>query len=180
MSTLTGSRYTAPSPEQHLTYLGTSPVPAGPYYRHDYFELEREAIFKRSWLEIGHVCELPRPGSYIVRPVEVANASLLITRSKDGEIGAFHNVCPHRGTQLVTDADGGIRSSFTCPYHAWTFGNDGQLRSAPDFQRFYADKEHCNLRAVAVEICAGLMFVNFDASPKQSLREYLGPLAEQL
>ena len=130
MSTLTGSRYTAPSPEQHLTYLGTSPVPAGPYYRHDYFELEREAIFKRSWLEIGHVCELPRPGSYIVRPVEVANASLLITRSKDGEIGAFHNVCPHRGTQLVTDADGGIRSSFTCPYHAWTFGNDGQLRSA--------------------------------------------------
>ena len=169
--------YTAPSGEQDAAYLGTAPVPAGPYYRDDYFELEREAIFKRSWLEIGHVCELPEPGSYIVRDIDVAGASLLITRAADGEIRAFHNVCTHRGTQLVTDNNQGTRASFTCPYHGWTFNNDGQLRAAPDFERFYIDKSQCALPSVAAEVCAGLIFVNLDRSPRQSLREYLGPLA---
>jgi phenylpropionate dioxygenase-like ring-hydroxylating dioxygenase large terminal subunit len=158
--------------------LGTGPVPAGPYYRADYFELEREAIFKRTWLNIGHVCELPEPGAFIVRQLDFANASILITRGKDGVIRAFHNVCTHRGTQLVSDK-GGIRSTFTCPYHAWTFANDGQLRSAPDFERFYLDKSQCNLPAVSVDACGGLLFVNLDPTSKQSLREFLGPFPEQ-
>ncbi len=46
--------------------LGTEPIPAGPYYRDDYFDLEREAIFRRTWLNIGHICELPEAGSFIV------------------------------------------------------------------------------------------------------------------
>lgn len=158
---------------------GTAPVPAGPYYKTDYFELEREAVFRPNWLHVGHICELPEPGNFIVRPVEVLNASLLITRTKDGELRAFHNVCTHRGTQLVSEPSG-KRSSFTCPYHAWNFGNDGQLRSAPDFERFYVDKSQCSLPEVAVEVCAGLIFVNFDKNRTQSLRESLGVLAEQM
>ncbi len=112
--------------------LGTAPVPAGPYYRDDYFELEREAIFRRSWLQIGHVSEVAEPGQFIVRSVEIARASILITRSSDGALRAFHNVCTHRGTQLVAEPCG-RRSSFSCPYHRWTFGNVGKLRAAPDF-----------------------------------------------
>jgi phenylpropionate dioxygenase-like ring-hydroxylating dioxygenase large terminal subunit len=159
--------------------LGTEPIPAGPYWRPDYFELEREAIFKRCWLQIGHVAELPEPGSFIVRPLEFANASILITRGKDGKIRAFHNVCTHRGTQLL-DEECGNRQSFTCRYHSWTFGYDGQLRAAPDFERFFVEKSRCGLPEVAVDVCAGLIFVNLDKSPKQSLRDYLGPLAERL
>lgn len=159
--------------------LGTDPIPAGPYHREDYFELEREAVFRRSWLNIGHMAELPEPDSFIVRPVEVLDASLLITRNKEGSLRAFHNVCTHRGTQLVSES-AGKRASFTCPYHAWTFGGDGQLRSAPDFERFHIEKSQCNLHEVSVAVCAGLIFVNFDSNISQSLREYLGPLAEQL
>lgn len=159
--------------------LGTEPVPAGPYYRDDYFELEREAIFRRTWLNIGHVCELPESGSFIVRQLDFANASILITRDKDDRILAFHNVCTHRGTQLINEL-AGKRSTFTCPYHGWTFTNKGELRSAPDFERFYVAKEACALPKVSVDVCAGLIFVNLDPSPKQSLREYLGVLAEQL
>jgi phenylpropionate dioxygenase-like ring-hydroxylating dioxygenase large terminal subunit len=162
-----------------IASLGTAPIPAGPYYRDDYFELEREAIFRRTWLQVGHVCELAEPGSFIVRPVEAAKASILITKGKDGVIRAFHNVCAHRGTQLVQEPAGN-RSSFSCPYHAWTYGYDGQLRSAPDFERFYVDKAQCNLRPVAVEVCAGLIFINLDRSPKQGLSEYLGEMAEML
>lgn len=159
--------------------LGTGPVPAGPYYRADYFELEREAIFRRSWLQIGHVCELPEPGSFIVRELEVANTSILITRGKDGALRAFHNVCTHRGTQLVAETEG-KRASFSCRYHAWTFGADGALRSAPDMERFYVEAKDCGLPKIAIDTCAGLIFINLDPAPKQTLREFLGPLAAEL
>jgi len=159
--------------------FGTDPVPAAPYHQPEYFALEREAIFRRTWLQIGHIAELAEPGSFIVRPIEVANASILIVHGPDGKIRAFHNVCTHRGTELVAE-QGGKRSSFSCPYHMWTFGYDGRLRSAPDFERFYIDKSRCDLVQVAVEACAGLIFVNLDHSPAQSLREFLGPIARQL
>jgi phenylpropionate dioxygenase-like ring-hydroxylating dioxygenase large terminal subunit len=159
--------------------LGTDPIPAGPYYREDYFELEREAIFSRTWLVIGHISEVSEPGAFIVRELEFAKASILITHGKDGRLRAFHNVCTHRGTQLVAESSG-KRSTFTCRYHAWTFGNDGQLRSAPDFQRFYVQKEQCGLPEVSVDVCAGLIFINLQRSPAQSLREYLGSLAPRL
>jgi len=159
--------------------LGTEPIPAGPYYQPDYFELEREAIFRRTWLQIGHVSELPGPDSFIVREVEIANCSILITRGRDDRIRAFHNVCTHRGTQLVSEGNG-RRALFKCPYHMWAFSGDGQLRSAPDFERFYVDKSQCGLPEVAVDVCAGLIFINLDKSPRQGLREFLGPLAEEL
>lgn len=159
--------------------LGTDPIPTGPYYQSEYFESEREAVFKRTWLEIGHVCELSEPNSYIVRDLEIANTTVLITRSKDGEIRAFHNVCTHRATQLVLDR-GGQRSSFSCKYHGWNFTPDGRLRSAPDFDNFYIDKSQCGLPKISVDVCAGLIFINLDPEPKQSLREYLGPLAARL
>ncbi|MBP9034596.1 MAG: Rieske 2Fe-2S domain-containing protein, partial [Pseudomonadales bacterium] len=100
------------APGEEALALGTGPIPAGPYYRSEYFELEREAIFRRSWLNLGHVCELPEAGSFIVRQLDCANASILVTRGKDGLIRAFHNVCTHRGTQLVAEQDG-VKSTFT-------------------------------------------------------------------
>jgi phenylpropionate dioxygenase-like ring-hydroxylating dioxygenase large terminal subunit len=162
-----------------LAALGTDPIPAAPYYREEYFALEREAIFRRCWLQIGHTCELPEPGSFIVRSLDVANVSVLITRDKEGVIRAFHNVCTHRGTTLVSK-DSGKAAHFTCRYHAWTFGNDGHLRSAPDFEKFYINKESCHLRTIAAEVCAGLIFINLAKKPAHNLRDYLCAIAEQL
>jgi phenylpropionate dioxygenase-like ring-hydroxylating dioxygenase large terminal subunit len=167
-----------PPISEDIAGLGVGPIPAGPYYQRDYFELEREAVFKRTWINTGHMCELPEPGSFIVRQIEAADASILITRGKDDKVRAFHNVCTHRGTQLVAE-ESGRKSSFTCRYHAWNFGADGALRSAPDFDRFYVDKSECGLPLVSVEVCAGLIFVNLDPAPEQSLREFLGPIADQ-
>jgi phenylpropionate dioxygenase-like ring-hydroxylating dioxygenase large terminal subunit len=158
---------------------GTAPIPAGAYYRPEYFELEREAVFRRCWLQVGHMSELAEPGSFIARPIEIANASILIVHGADGILRAFHNVCTHRGTQLVSE-EGGRGASFSCPYHRWTFNHTGELRSAPDFERFYIDKSKCGLPEVSVGVCARLIFINLDRSPVQSLREFLGPLAEQL
>ncbi|MFA7604567.1 MAG: aromatic ring-hydroxylating dioxygenase subunit alpha [Novosphingobium sp.] len=157
--------------------LGTEPIPAKYYYDPEWYELERKAIWMRSWLNIGHVCEIPEAGSFVRREIEFARASLLIVRGKDGQVRALHNVCTHRGTQLTSESCG-KKATFSCPYHMWTFGSDGALLSAPDFERFYIDKDACALRQVAVEVCGGLIFICFD--PRQSLREYLGPLADML
>jgi phenylpropionate dioxygenase-like ring-hydroxylating dioxygenase large terminal subunit len=159
------------------TVLGTDPIPAKYYYDPDWYELERKAVWMRSWLNVGHVCELPETGSFIKREIEFAKASVLITRSKDGVVRAFHNTCTHRGTQL-TDEDCGKRNTFSCPYHMWTYGTDGRLISAPDFDRFYTTKEASALKPIAVEVCAGLIFICFE--PQQSLPEYLGDMAPYL
>jgi phenylpropionate dioxygenase-like ring-hydroxylating dioxygenase large terminal subunit len=98
-------------------------------------------------------------------------------RGKDGEIRALHNACTHRGTQLTSEACG-KKSTFSCPYHMWTFGTDGGLISAPDFERFYTSKEDCALKQVAVDVCAGLIFVCLE--PQESLRDYLGHMAGML
>jgi phenylpropionate dioxygenase-like ring-hydroxylating dioxygenase large terminal subunit len=167
-----------PVAQGDVDWLGTEPVPARPYYDPDYFAVERKAIFQRSWLQIGHVCELPQSGSFIRREIEVANASILIVRGKDGAIRAFHNVCTHRGTELVT-AESGVQSTFSCPYHRWTFATDGALVAAPDFNQFHVTKADCSLRRVAVDVCAGLIFINF-SKQHEPLREWLGDLAERL
>lgn len=165
------------APADQTAWMGNDPIPTIPYYDQDYFELERKAIFMRSWLVIGHVSEIAEPGSFIRRELEFAKASLLIVNGKDGQIRGFHNVCTHRGTQLV-DAESGSGSSFLCPYHMWNFGYDGQLRAAPDIEHFSVKKEDCSLPKVSVDVCGGMLFVNLDPAPKQSLRDFLGDLVE--
>ncbi len=157
--------------------LGTDPVPSRFYYDPDWYELERKAVWMRSWLNLGHVCELPEPGSFIRRELEFAKTSILIVRGKDGAIRAFHNACTHRGTQL-TDEACGKKNTFSCPYHMWTFGLDGGLISAPDFERFYTTKEENGLKPIAVDVCAGLIFVCLD--PQESLESYLGSMGPKL
>jgi len=166
-------------PVDRTAWLGTEPIPAKAYYDPAYFELERQAIFMRTWLQIGHVCELPHPGSFIRRELEFAEASILIVRGKDEKIRAFHNVCTHRATQLTSESEGRA-NAFICPYHMWNFDLEGRLRSAPDFANFYANKEDCALRQVAVDTCGGLIFLNIGHSG-QSLKDFLGDhLVDQL
>ena len=161
-----------------LAFLGTAPVPAAAYYDPAWFDLEREAVFRRAWLYVGHVCELPASGAFVRCEVEVLKASLLIVRGKDDQPRAFHNVCTHRGTQLVEEA-AGKRATFSCPYHMWTYGTDGALLSAPDFEAFGLAKADCALKQVRLEVCAGMLFVCFSAGTPP-LRQWLGDLADQM
>ncbi|PLK25823.1 aromatic ring-hydroxylating dioxygenase subunit alpha [Novosphingobium sp. TH158] len=165
------------SPEEKVAWLGTDPIPAKAYYDPEWFELERQAIFMRTWIEVGHVCELPEPGTWIRRELEFANASILIVRGKDGQIRAFYNACTHRGTQLVEE-ESGKGANFLCPYHFWNFGDDGRLIAAPDFERFALEKKDCKIPKVSVDTHAGLIFINLDPNPRQTLLEHLGAYAE--
>ncbi|MDE2403909.1 MAG: aromatic ring-hydroxylating dioxygenase subunit alpha [Sphingomonadales bacterium] len=167
------------SPDDQVAWLGTDPIPAHVYYDPEWYELERKAIFLREWLEVGHMCELPQPGSWIRRELEFANASILIVRGKDDRVRAFYNACTHRGTQLVEE-ESGKGANFLCPYHFWNFGDDGRLVAAPDFDRFALTKDQCRIPGIAVDVVAGLIFINLDPNPRQSLREYLGAYADRM
>lgn len=81
------------------------------------YELEREKIFRRSWLMVGRVEEIPDPGDYFVKDLSVASASVIVVHSADGKIRGFHNVCRHRGSRVAEG--GGNVKTFACPFHGW-------------------------------------------------------------
>jgi len=158
--------------------LDTGPVPCAPYISPDWFELERERVFGRAWLCMGRVEQLPEPNSFITREVEICKALVLITRDKDDNIRAFHNVCSHRLNMLVTESSG-KRSIFNCRYHNWTYRNNGDCTGIPDIKNFFGvDKKQCGLTPIHCDVWQGFIFINLQAEPEVTLREFLGPYAE--
>jgi phenylpropionate dioxygenase-like ring-hydroxylating dioxygenase large terminal subunit len=175
-TTLTPKRWESQYPE-----LGTEPLPVEPYISQRYFELERERIFERVWLNVGRIDDCPNPGDYFVRDVVVCNASVLITHGKDGIIRAFYNVCSHRGNKLVWDERGKTKNYISCCFHGWTYDLEGRLRSVTDEGNFAElDKERLGLTPLPTETWKGFIFVNFDPEPNETLADYLGLAATEL
>ena len=145
------------------------------------FELEREAIFRRCWINVGRDLRLPRVGSYFTREIDILKTSLIVVRGKDEAIRAFHNVCPHRGNKLVWEGHPGEEKSgramaFICKYHGLGFGLDGRMEVLRDPDNWFGT-QGCDLHLVEVplEFWNGYIFANFTpGGPEQSLREYLG------
>lgn len=131
-------------------------------------------IWRRSWLFAGHTCEIPAPGDYFT--LQVDQDSLVVVRSEDGVIRAFHNVCRHRGS-LVCLQGAGHAPRLVCPYHQWTYGLDGTLLSWRGMQP-ELNKADFGLHPVWVEQVEGLIFVCLAAEPPPfgPARECLGPL----
>ena len=163
---------------EHAERFGTGPVSIEPYISEDYFELERERLFKKVWLHTARANEIPNPGDFIVKDIDIAKASVIIVRGKDMQIRAFYNVCSHRASKLVWDDKGSLKR-FICNYHAWTYGLDGDLIGVPGENHFPGiDRKRCGLTPVACDVWEGFIFLNLDPEPKQSLREYLGSFAD--
>jgi glycine betaine catabolism A len=141
------------------------------------FEREREKIFKKSWLMIGHVADLPEPGSYLVRELPVVNTSLIVVRGRDGLIRSFHNICRHRGNKLIRGGEG-CKSTITCGFHGWTWSNTGELLGVTDEGQFHnLDKPKLGLLEVKTATWQDFIFVNFDRGAV-SLGDWLGELAD--
>ncbi len=148
----------------------------------EFYEAEREAIFKKTWLNVGRVERVPKVGSYFTKELAVAETSLVIVRGQDNKIRAFHNVCRHRGNKLVWNEAPGEETSgscrqFVCKYHAWRYDLTGNLTFVQQEGEFFdLDKSDYGLKEVACDVWEGFIFVNFD--PQEPLREYLGDLAK--
>lgn len=163
---------------------GEKTLPQRYFISQEIFEKEEDGIFSRHWLLVGHQSEIATPGDYFVRNVlpspkgygtTSAGESVIIVRDKSGEIGAFYNVCRHRGTRLCEEQRG-HGAAIQCPYHAWTYGLDGRLIGAPhmDEVKEFA-REKYSLRAVNCERWEGFIFVNLDDDARP-LAEWFAPL----
>jgi phenylpropionate dioxygenase-like ring-hydroxylating dioxygenase large terminal subunit len=165
--------------------LGTAPVDYTDSIDPAYYEAERSAIFKRTWLNVGRVELVPRTGSYFTKELAVADTSLIIVRGRDRQIRAFHNLCRHRGNKLVwNDYPGeevkGSCRQFTCKYHAWRYSLDGDLTFVQQEEEFFdLDKSAYGLKAVRCEVWEGFIFVNLDPDA-EPLADYLGEMAKGL
>jgi phenylpropionate dioxygenase-like ring-hydroxylating dioxygenase large terminal subunit len=158
--------------------LGHDPLPVSPYLCDEFFKGERDNLFGKVWLFVARGCELPAPGDFVVRAVEIRNASVIVVRGQDGVVRAFHNVCSHRSAKVEWRTCGHTRL-FSCPYHAWSYDTEGRLRGVPCEENFPTlDKATNGLTPIACEIWNDLVFVNFAEKPAQTLREYLGDLAD--
>jgi phenylpropionate dioxygenase-like ring-hydroxylating dioxygenase large terminal subunit len=155
--------------------LGTGPVSTAQCTSREWFEREREEIFRHQWWSLlRREEELPEPGDYLVRDIAVLGLSVVVVRGTDGMLRAFHNACPHRGNYLVRTERGRCKG-FQCDFHGWTYDPNGALRHVPDEEQFYdIDKTALGLRQVHLDTWRGFIYVNFDETPRQSLTDTMG------
>jgi phenylpropionate dioxygenase-like ring-hydroxylating dioxygenase large terminal subunit len=136
---------------------GVRRVPVDDYLNADRWQREMEQIFRRQPLLLALSIELPEKGSF--KTMEVAGRPVLMTRGKDGVVRAFLNVCSHRQALVVEQACG-TAGRFTCPYHGWTFAQDGRLIGLADRQKFgEVDASGLGLVALPCAERAGMVFV---------------------
>lgn len=137
-------------------------LPRECYIDPEFYAFEQEAIFMRSWLCLGRVDEIAEPGDFV--RVDMDDEPLVMVRDKDGDIRVFTPVCAHRG-HLLCEGAGSTGRLFRCPFHAWTYGLDGHLVSAPSMNETVplADlKAEAHLPSHKVEIWNGFVFANLD------------------
>jgi phenylpropionate dioxygenase-like ring-hydroxylating dioxygenase large terminal subunit len=148
-------------------------LPAGIFNDREVFELERERIFARSWVYLAHESEIPEPGDYVVR--RIVDDPFVVTRDEHGRVRALLNHCRHKGMQICR-AESGNASHFRCPYHGWTYRNDGALIGVPVQKAAYGDaldKTALSLHAIRVESHDGLLFGTLSPDAP-SLDDWLG------
>ena len=147
------------------------------------FEEEKRRILRRSWVVLGHDCEIPNKGDFIVRPV--LDRELIFNRDVEGRVHAFFNTCRHRGAAVCREPRGNHKR-FVCPYHGWAYRSSGELvnqGATEGYDARFNEDGFYNLGSVPrLEQRAGFWFVSFDASVPR-LDDYLegaGPMLDEI
>src|ERR1700737_4041269 len=146
------------NPENPLEKASTIPSPRDFVPRIN--DLELSSVFAATWQPVGRLDQVPSNGSFFT--AEVAGEPLVVVRSEDGELRAFFNVCRHHAAAVVTQAQG-CAKQFRCPYHGWTYGNDGALKGMVEFEGVCNfERAENGLVPVRVDVWQNFVFVNLD------------------
>lgn len=151
-------------------------LPSSAYLTEDAHRKDIDRIFAREWVCAGREEDVAEPGDH--KLIDLAGQSLIVVRTKAGEIRAHYNVCRHRGARLCdpeTDArwdvalsGGVIGQVIRCPYHGWSYGLDGALLAAPNLGAIAGfDKGEHGLHPVAVALWGGFIWLGLtpDVAP---------------
>ncbi len=170
---------TTDTPAVESSLIKTLP---GRYYTDPVIFAEEQAkIFEQMWFCTVRSSDLDGPGAF--KTVQVGSESLIISRSRRGEVRAFFNVCRHRGARICTEESGTVARAFQCSYHAWTYDLDGKLIAAPNLTKMPdIDRVDYGLRRVALREWLGYVWVCLADEPpsfdETVLAEVVGRLGE--
>ncbi len=149
-------------------------IPSHIFNDAEIFELEKDRIFTKAWMFLGHESEIPNPGDYVVR--YIVDDSFIVIRDENGGVQVLFNSCSHRGMQIC-NVEMGNTSHFRCPYHGWTYKNNGNLVGVPYGKELYGDglhRDQWGLKSAAkYDTYHGMIFACLDPDAV-SLDEYLG------
>ena len=160
-------------------------IPVQAYTSEAYARAERDKLWRKVWLQVGRVEEIPEVGGYLT--YDILDDSIIVVRTGPNEFSAHHNVCMHRGRRLVDVPPGAknacakTKKSFVCGFHGWTYGLDGactHIREQDDWQGALTPA-NTHLAHVNVDTWGGWLFVNMDIDP-EPLADYLFPAAKIL
>jgi len=156
-------------------------LPNQAYTDPDFFRTERERIFTPTWAALGFAGDVPARGD--VKPVKLLDLPLIMLRDQKGGVRVYHNVCSHRGRQLV-EAPCKVEAGLRCPYHSWFYGLDGQLRGTPHIggsgkhsvEGF--DKSRHGLREVRSQVWCDIVFVNLSGTA-EPFEDFIAPVMKR-
>jgi phenylpropionate dioxygenase-like ring-hydroxylating dioxygenase large terminal subunit len=164
-----------------VDYTTARTMPAAVYTSEAFYQFEKEAIFAKEWLCLGHVSQIPESGDYFT--IQVADEPLIVVRGEDGVVRVLSAICQHRGYPVTVDGDKGTAKQFRCAYHYWAYGLDGKLVAAPEMTRtcpIAQLRAETALPELKVEIWFGMIFANMDpdAAPLAPTLSKLAPEME--
>ena len=157
-------------------------LPARAYVDEEFWNLEREKLFPRTWITCAFESDVLEPGD--ISPITIAGWALIVARGQDGAINVFHNVCAHRAMQVVDKPCKGA-TSMSCPWHSWIYDLEGRLLRTPglggvnkhEADGFKADE--LGLKRVRAGTWLGYVFINLDGKAPP-LAEFVAPLEARL
>ncbi len=148
-----------------------STIPAAWYFDARIAQLERDSVFASNWQVVGRLDQVKEPGQFLT--IDVNGEPLLVVRSDDGQLRAFYNVCRHHAAAVATES-AGCAKQFRCPYHGWTYGNDGSLKGMVEFEGVCNfDRRDNGLVPIRVGSWENFVFVNLDGK-SATLSDFLG------
>ncbi len=153
-------------------------LPVEAYTSQEWFHREQRNIFSNTWRYAGFMEDVSEPGQYI--SVQAGLNNIFIVMGRDRRLRAFHNICRHRGTQLIR-AVGKAQKALTCPYHDWTYDLEGNLISVPEEDREFQgiDKSCLGLKPASVDIWKSMLFVHPDPNAG-SIMDWFGDIDTQV
>jgi p-cumate 2,3-dioxygenase alpha subunit len=143
------------------------------------FVQEREQVFHKCWIYIGHESEVEKPGDFVARTL--IGHPLFLVKDQEGEVRCFYNTCPHRGAVVCRENKGNAKR-FTCFYHAWTFDATGRLIALPDeagYGECFDRAERSLQGPPRLEQYRGFWFVSFNPDI-EALESYLAGAKEYI
>ena len=152
-------------------------LPGWVYRDPEYFRVEMDRLIRPSWQIVCHANDIPDAGDW--RTLELLGESVIVIRGGDGVARAFANVCRHRGSRLV-DGEAGCAKRLTCPYHAWTYADDGRLVGVPSREDYPGlDPAALGLVPVEMETWRGFLFVRLEGGGP-SVAEMMAPYEREI